>query len=333
MTGFVDEAVIEVFSGNGGSGAVSFRREKYVPKGGPDGGDGGQGGNVVFKVRKNLKTLFQVKRLRIFRAKNGQPGMGRKKHGKNGEDVIIQVPPGTYVRDFYSEEILKDLKTDGEEWVFLKGGKGGKGNSHFATARKQTPRYAQPGIPGVERKLQLELNLIADIGFVGLPNAGKSTLLDTLTNAHPQVAPYPFTTKIPNLGVLQVYERDIILADIPGIIQGASQGAGLGIQFLKHISRTFLIILMVDMGDPGCLETPDILRKELGTFSSELLTKSKLIIGTKMDLDEAEENLKELKKKYPGDHIIGISSFSRLGMDELVKAFVDYTNKSEFDEY
>ncbi|MBN2739124.1 MAG: GTPase ObgE [Spirochaetales bacterium] len=331
MTGFVDEAVIEVFSGNGGSGCVSFRREKYVPKGGPDGGDGGEGGNVVFKVRRNLKTLFQVKRKHVFRAKNGLPGMGRKMHGKNGDDAVIEVPPGTYVKDFYTGEIIKDLNTDGEEWVFLRGGKGGRGNMNFATARRQAPRYAQPGIEGVERKIQLELNLIADIGFVGLPNAGKSTLLKTITNAHPQVAPYPFTTKIPNLGVLRVYDRDIILADIPGIIQGASQGAGLGIRFLKHISRTFLIILMIDMGDPACLDAVEILRKELEAFSPELLTKSKLIIGTKLDLDEAEENLELLKEKYPEEHIIGISSFSRIGLDALVKAFVQYTTVSEFE--
>jgi GTPase len=319
VNGFVDEVEIEVVSGNGGNGIVSFRREKYVPFGGPDGGDGGKGGDVCFTVKKNLKTLFSLKQKKIYKAQNGFPGMGRKKHGKNGKDVIIEVPPGTIIREIKTKEILKDLKEEGESWTFLKGGKGGKGNSNFATSTRQAPKFAKPGRPGIRRKIHVELNIIADIGFVGLPNAGKSTLLSVLTKANPKIANYPFTTKIPNLGVLHIYERDIILADIPGIIKGASNGAGLGIRFLKHIARTKLIVVLVDLSDPGFENAVDILLKELKSFLPELIEKKRLIIGTKLDILGTEENIIKLEKKY--DKVIGISSVTGKGIEECKKTF------------
>lgn len=319
MNGFVDEVEIEVFSGNGGNGIVSFRREKYVPFGGPDGGDGGKGGDVCFVVKQNLKTLFALKQKKIFKAQNGFPGMGRKKHGKNGKDVIIEVPPGTIIKNIKTREILKDLKYEGESWIFLNGGAGGKGNSNFATPTRQAPKFAKPGRPGINRKVLVELNIIADIGFVGLPNAGKSTLLSVLTKAHPEIADYPFTTKIPNLGILHVFERDIILADIPGIIKGASKGAGLGIKFLKHISRTKLIVFLIDLNDTEFKNTVGILNDELKSFLPELLKKKRLIIGTKLDILGTEEKLKELEKEY--DNVIGISSVTGKGLDKCKKMF------------
>jgi GTP-binding protein len=321
MQQFVDETFIEVSSGDGGSGCVSMRREKYVPKGGPDGGDGGKGGDVVFIVKSNLKTLYELKTKHFFRAKNGQPGMGRKKHGKNGLDVIIPVPPGTYIRDYDTGALLKDLTTEGEEWVILNGGKGGLGNAHFATSRKQTPRYAQPGLPGNTLKLKIELHIIADIGFVGFPNAGKSSLLSVLTNAHPKIADYPFTTKTPNLGVMHAGYRDLILADIPGILEGASHGVGLGFKFLRHISRTNGLAFLIDINEPEFTKHFNTLIKELDNFLPELTKKSRIVIGTKMDLSLNGEELEELRKALPNEKVIGISSFSRKGLDQLVKEF------------
>ncbi|MEW5814239.1 MAG: GTPase ObgE [Spirochaetota bacterium] len=321
MQGFVDETFIEVSSGNGGPGAVSFRREKYVPKGGPDGGDGGRGGDVIFITRNNLKTLSHLRIKHFFRAENGKSGMGRKKHGRDGRSVEIALPPGTVIREAESGDVLKDMVNSSEAWVYLRGGKGGLGNSHFATATRQTPRFAQPGIPGVTKKLKLEINIIADIGFVGFPNAGKSTLLSVLTNAHPKIASYAFTTKIPNLGMMKGKDRDIILADIPGIIEGASQGAGLGYKFLKHIYRTKGLAYLIDLGSPDYLAAFNILKKELDAYAPELNKKQRIILGTKLDLLGAREHLEELKKFLPGEKVLGISSFTREGMAVLQEEF------------
>ncbi len=322
MVGFADEVYIDVASGNGGAGCVAFRREKYVPKGGPDGGDGGNGGSVIFEVRSNLKTLAHLKAKRVYRAENGEPGMGKKRHGSNGSDVIVPVPPGTIIKDPETGRVLKDFTRPDEEMVLLVGGQGGKGNMHFATSKKQTPRYAQPGLPGEELRLHVELYLIADIGFVGLPNAGKSSLLRTLTNAHPKVASYAFTTKIPHLGVMQAEYRDIVLADIPGIIEGASHGAGLGDKFLKHISRTSGLAVLIDLSDEDVLHTYQVVLHELEEYAPELLNKPRVVIGSKIDLEGTQENYDKLQAYLEEEQLIALSSFTRIGLEEVKTAFL-----------
>ncbi|MGA2976730.1 MAG: GTPase ObgE [Spirochaetia bacterium] len=320
MNGFVDETTIVVSSGSGGDGAVSFRREKYVPRGGPDGGDGGKGGDVVFTVRSNLKTLSSLKLKRRFAAGNGGRGSGQKMHGKDGSDVVIAVPPGTILRDARTGDAIADLTRDGERFQFLRGGRGGKGNSHYATSVNQAPRYAQKGGEGESRELKAELHLIADIGLVGKPNAGKSTLLSVLTNAHPLIAEYPFTTRTPNLGLLRLPERDVILADIPGIIEGASQGRGLGLKFLRHIERCTALLFLVDLSGPDCPATVRLLETELTTYAQPLAQRPRLIVGTKSDLKESEEGWEALTAAFPGQRVIEISSFSRAGLLELKEA-------------
>ncbi|HUX41006.1 MAG TPA: GTPase ObgE [Rectinemataceae bacterium] len=342
MIKFADEATIIVSSGNGGDGCIAFRREKYVPMGGPAGGDGGRGGDVVFEVRRNLRTLVHLRFQQTFKAQNGMAGMGKNRYGRDGEDFVIAVPPGTVIRDFDSGEVIKDFGVergiagagriggakkaarDGDSltrWTFLSGGKGGKGNSHYATSVNQAPRISQPGKPGKTAKLRIELQLIGDIGFVGFPNAGKSSLLDSFTNARPKIAPYPFTTKIPNLGMLHIHDRDIVLADIPGIIEGAHEGAGLGIRFLKHISRTAALAFLIDLSDDNWKEAFPVLVEELSSFSPTLAEKRRVIIGTKLDLPEAEGRLSELSSVLPGEKIVGISVFSGAGLDELKELF------------
>ncbi len=297
MFGFSDETYIDVQSGNGGAGCVSFRREKFVAKGGPDGGDGGRGGDVVFVVKKNLRTLGHLKMVRVYRAENGRGGQGARMYGRDGKDVEIPVPPGTVIKNAETGEIIKDL-SDCERFVFLKGGKGGLGNWHFRTSTHQTPRFAQSGEKGVSMRLGVELLVIADIGFVGFPNAGKSSLLNLLTNARSKVAGYPFTTKIPQLGVMRMHDCDIVLADIPGIIEGASRGQGMGFKFLRHISRTKGLAYLVDLSDENYLTAYDTLRSELKEYSPLLLEKRSILIGTKIDEDGAKEHFEELKRKY-----------------------------------
>lgn len=331
MIGFADEVYIDVASGNGGNGCVSFRREKYVPKGGPDGGDGGQGGRVIFEVRENLKTLAHLKNRRMFKAENGEPGKGKKRHGRNGRDVIVPVPPGTILKDPENGRILKDFTSLEETWVFLKGGHGGKGNMHFATSRRQAPRHAQPGEAGQEIRLHVELHLIADIGFVGLPNAGKSSLLGVLTNAHPKVAAYAFTTKIPSLGVMRYEYRDIILADIPGIIEGASHGAGLGDKFLRHISRTAGLAVLVDLSDDDVMHSYSIVLHELQEYAPELLRKPRIVIGSKIDLEGAAENFQKLRDGVQDAPLIAYSSFTQQGMEEVKQAFSNILKIGEED--
>ncbi len=323
MTGFADETYIDVSSGKGGDGCVSFRREKYVPKGGPDGGDGGRGGDVIFVVKENLKTLVHLRNRRVYRAENGRPGMGRRKHGRDGADAVIEVPPGTLIKNAETGEILKDLTENEQSWKALIGGEGGNGNWHYKSSVKQTPRYAQSGKPGEERRYHIELNVIADAGLVGFPNAGKSSLLKEITNANPKVGSYAFTTKIPNLGVLNLGYGHAVIADIPGIIEGAAHGAGLGIKFLKHISRTSVLIFMIDLSDPGYLEAFGLLLEELKEFSVGLAEKRRIIVGTKLDLEGTKENLKELKKSLPGEDVIGISVFGRIGMDDFAKKIAE----------
>jgi GTP-binding protein len=334
---FADEALIEVSSGNGGNGCVAFRREKYIPKGGPSGGDGGRGGDVVFEVRRNLKTLARLRYQQSFRAENGRDGEGRDRHGRGGGDVLVPLPPGTVIRDADTGELLRDFGKEPGCFVFLKGGNGGWGNVHFKSAVNQAPRKALPGKPGQTRRLRVDLRLLADIGLVGFPNAGKSSLLDRFSRAHPRIAPYPFTTKIPNLGVLTYGAsrredgggRDILIADIPGLIEGASGGAGLGIRFLKHISRTSALLFLIDLSEDSFNRAYEILYNELESFSPELVAKPRIIVGTKLDLPGTVERLGELRLKHTGDRVLGVSVFSGEGLGELAAAMIELMGSAD----
>ncbi len=328
MFGFSDETYLDVASGNGGNGCVSFRREKFIPKGGPDGGDGGRGGDVVFVVKNNLRTLGHLKLVRTYRAENGKSGAGQRCYGRDGNDIEIPVPPGTVIKNAQTGEIIKDM-TGEERWVFLKGGRGGQGNWHFRTATRQAPRFAQPGEPGEEMRIGVELLVIADIGFVGFPNAGKSSLLNMLTNARSKVAGYPFTTKIPQLGMFRYGDHDIVLADIPGIIEGASEGAGMGFKFLRHISRTTGLAFLIDLSDENFLSAYDVLCDELRAYAPELLEKEQVIIGTKLDEDGAPEHLEELRKKYSDREVIGMSIYMDDGIEAVKQAFIKMVGDSE----
>ncbi len=336
---FADEAIIEVRSGKGGNGCIAFRREKYIPHGGPNGGDGGKGGDVVFVMKKNMRTLSRLRHHRIFKAKNGADGQGWNKFGRDGEDVVIPVPPGTTIRDAESGELIHDFTTeaDATEFLFLEGGKGGWGNVHFKSSTNQAPRYAHDGKPGEVRLLRLELSIMADVGLVGFPNAGKSSLLTAFTNARPKIAPYPFTTKIPNLGVLRVDdEQDIIIADIPGIIEGASEGVGLGFDFLKHISRTACLLFMIDCSDSNCLGAYDTLCSELENYSSLLMDKPRIVLANKIDVEGAAENAAEVMEKIrsrePDVSVIPISVQNNLGMKDARTAIVELVSRLESHE-
>ena len=290
---FVDKARITVRAGDGGNGAVAFHREKYVAAGGPDGGDGGRGGNIVFRVDDNMSTLMDFRYKRKYVAANGSPGMGKRCYGRDGEDLVIKVPRGTIVRDTESGAIMHDMSS-GEDWVAAKGGRGGWGNMHFATPTRQVPRFAKPGLPGESHDITLELKLLADVGLVGFPNVGKSTLLSVVSAAHPKIANYHFTTLFPNLGVVYVDEGvSFVMADIPGIIEGASEGAGLGHDFLRHIDRCRLLVHLVDVSgsegrDP--IVDFDAICAELSEYSEELASRPQIVVGNKCDLlgDERE---------------------------------------------
>ncbi len=287
---FADRATIRVEAGKGGAGAISFRREKYVPKGGPDGGDGGWGGSVVFVVDPNVKTLLDFQAERIFRAGHGGGGSGKTSSGKGGKDRIIKVPPGTLVRDADTGEELVDLVESDARWVAAKGGQGGRGNARFATSTNQAPRRADPGMPGVAKNLALELKLVADCGLVGFPNAGKSTLLAAVSSARPKIADYPFTTLRPVLGVVRLdEERHFVLEDIPGLIEGASQGRGLGHEFLRHVERTRILAFVIDVTSEDPERVLATLERELSAWSPALLAKPRLIVLSKSDLVTSEE--------------------------------------------
>ncbi len=284
---FIDEVKIKVISGKGGNGCVSLHREKFMPKGGPDGGDGGDGGDVWFYADHNMQTLMDFRYKRKFKAGSGTHGMGNNKTGARGDDVRVPVPPGTQVIDAENGDVLLDI-TEGEH-LFLKGGRGGKGNAHFATSRKQTPRYAQDGLPGEERVIMLELKLMADVGFVGLPNAGKSTLLSRMTHAHPKIAGYPFTTTRPHLGIVSLdMGRSFVLADIPGIIEGASEGKGLGHQFLRHIERTRFLAYVIDI-TKNPEHDYEVIRQELSEYSPILARRKHVVLLNKADTAPVEE--------------------------------------------
>jgi GTP-binding protein len=319
---FVDEVEISVKAGDGGNGCVSFRREKYVPKGGPDGGDGGRGGHVYFEAVGDLDTLLDFMGRRLWRAKNGEPGQGANKHGSDGKDIVIRVPPGTLVYDTDLDLLIVDLNQVGMKVVVCQGGKGGRGNRVFATSTNQTPRNAENGTPGQERKVRLELKLIADVGLVGMPNAGKSTLISRCSAARPKIADYPFTTLHPVLGIVDLSSyRRFVMADIPGLIEGASSGAGLGHDFLKHIERTTLIvhildIMPVDGSDPA--DNYHAIRNELAQHSEVLAQKPEVIVVNKIDLDPDGERLAKLRA-HLGEDIIPISAATGQGLRPLIE--------------
>ena len=334
MIQFADEATIKVSSGKGGNGCASFRRGKYIPNGGPNGGDGGRGGDVIFCVKRNLRTLAHLRFHPILKAKNGGDGQGWNRYGKDGEDIIIPLPQGSTIKDAETGEIIKDFPSDAEDetFLFLKGGNGGWGNVHFKSSTNQAPRNANPGQPGQERELRIELSVMADVGLVGFPNAGKSSLLDLFTNARPKIAPYPFTTKIPNLGVLHVDdEKDFIIADIPGIIEGASEGAGLGVRFLKHISRTQALLFMIDCSDDNYLDAYHLLLKELDGFGHDLTSKPRIVLCNKIDVEGAMERAEEVKAKInsedPGIPVIPVSVACRQNMEAARKEIVSLVDK------
>ena len=326
MSAFVDETRFEVFSGDGGAGSASFRREKYVPRGGPDGGDGGKGGDVVFITRRNLSTLAHLRRKHILKAKHGEPGRGRKMHGKNGNDLILHVPPGTIIRHIETGDTLRDFSSDieGEKWVCLVGGIGGLGNWHFRTSRNQKPTYSQDGKPGSALNISLELAMIADIGLVGLPSAGKSSLINALTAANSKVGAYPFTTKIPSLGVLRRVDTEVVIADIPGLIEGASEGAGLGHKFLRHIRRSGSLAFITDLGEEDPEHAVRILEEELKKFDEHLPDKRRIIVGSKTDLDESGEKLSMLKSAFPNEKVLGVSVYTRDGLNGLIDSFIEW---------
>ena len=336
MIGFADEAVIEVRSGNGGNGCVAFRREKYIPHGGPNGGDGGKGGDIIFCVKRNLRTLAKLRHKHCFKAKNGGDGQGWNRYGADGEDCVIPVPPGTTIRDAETDEIIYDFSTaKGEEqFKFLTGGNGGWGNVHFKTSTNQAPRHANPGQPGETRFLKIELSIMADVGLVGFPNAGKSSLLTYFTNARPKIAPYPFTTIIPNLGVLRIDdESDIIIADIPGIIEGASEGLGLGDTFLKHITRTACLIFMIDCSDDNYQTAYETLCNELANYSDDLMEKPRIVLCNKIDVEGAFERAVEVADKIrseePDTVVIPVSVMAGRGMKDAQAQIVKLVNSQE----
>ncbi|MBI5598192.1 MAG: GTPase ObgE [Deltaproteobacteria bacterium] len=321
---FIDEVRIDVKAGDGGRGCVSFRREKYVPRGGPDGGDGGNGGDVVIVAGEGISSLIDLRYRRLYKAGRGQHGMGSQCHGKNGEGVVIRVPLGTVIKDASTGEELFDLTRDGAEFLCARGGLGGRGNARFATPTNRAPRHAQPGRPGEERTLKLELKLLADVGIIGFPNAGKSTLIARISAARPKIADYPFTTLVPNLGVVKYGEHGgFVVADIPGLVEGAHRGKGLGVRFLKHIERTSLFIHILDLSpDTGRDPAEDfrVVNRELKEFNPKLSKRPQVVALNKIDIPEARAKAKELLKFFKAKDIkvYGISAATGEGLKGLV---------------
>lgn len=321
---FVDYAKIFIASGRGGRGCVSFRREKYVPRGGPDGGDGGRGGDVIFRVSEQINTLLDFKYRPQYQARNGGNGSRKKMSGKDGDDLIIPVPAGTVIRLAETGELLADLTQEGDSFLAAKGGRGGLGNSHFATATRQVPRFAQPGEEGEGKWLVLELKLIADVGLVGLPNAGKSTLISVISSARPKIADYPFTTLVPNLGVVKSGNfKSFVVADIPGLIEGAHKGVGLGHQFLRHVDRTRLLLHLIDvsdMADPDPVAQYLKISRELGLYSSDLAAKPQIVVATKIDSIADRGRLDMLEDYCKTNSVVfhSISAVSRKGLRRLL---------------
>ncbi|BEQ15512.1 GTPase ObgE [Desulfoferula mesophila] len=332
---FVDEAIIEVAAGDGGHGCVSFLRERFRPKGGPDGGDGGRGGSVIIQATNRVTTLADHSYLRHFRAKRGGHGQGANKAGRAGEDKLVRVPVGTEVYDHETGELLYDLTSDGQEVVVAQGGRGGKGNAHFATSTNQAPRMAQPGGEGQQFTLRLELKLLAEVGLVGLPNAGKSSLITAASAARPKVADYPFTTLTPNLGVVQLEgRRPFTMADVPGLVAGAHQGAGLGLTFLKHVERTSLFLYVVDLGAEDPVADLWTVREELLAYDPQLASRAAMVAANKMDLSQAQENLAGFRRMVEelGLEVWPISAMSGQGVPELLSALADKLQASRGED-
>lgn len=340
MSMFLDSAIIEIKAGKGGDGMVAFRREKYVPDGGPAGGDGGQGGSVILKVDEGLRTLMDFRFNRHFRAKPGENGMSKGMHGRGSADLIVPVPQGTTVKDATTGKILGDLVENGQELVVANGGRGGRGNIRFASPKNPAPEIAENGEPGVERKIELELKVLADVGLVGFPSVGKSTLLSVISSAKPKIGAYHFTTLVPNLGMVHLNDgRSYVVADLPGLIEGASSGVGLGTQFLKHIERTRVILHVIDMsGEEGRdpFEDYKIINQEMEQHNLRLLERPQIIVANKMDMPGSQENLTEFKAKLLADIdeydeqplIFEISALTQQGLQPLLSATADLIEKT-----
>jgi GTP-binding protein len=323
---FIDFTVIKCMSGKGGHGAVTFRREKYIPKGGPNGGDGGKGGDVIFIADNQLHTLQDIRYKKTYASGDGQQGSTNNRTGKNGEDAIIRVPLGTAVKEMESENVVADLVEDKEQFIALKGGKGGRGNARFKTATRQTPLYAQSGIEGQVNTYALELKVLADVGLVGLPNAGKSTLLSVVSAARPKIADYPFTTLVPNLGIVKYGDyKSFVMADIPGLIEGAAAGKGLGHQFLKHVERTQVLLYLIECTEEDPQSVYETLSSELKTYNPDMDKKPQLVIRTKTDLlnEENEKNWKSFEK------YLDISSVTNSGINQLISRITELLHESE----
>jgi GTP-binding protein len=326
---FLDVTKIYAKSGAGGDGCKSFRREKYVPRGGPDGGDGGDGGDVVFIVDPHLATLIDYRYQQHLRGDSGVHGSGKKKAGRRGQDIEIPVPPGTLIRDLETGEILADMSRIDQREIMIKGGRGGRGNARFATPTNRAPERADPGQPGEERHLELELKLIADIGLVGHPNAGKSTLLSRLSAAHPKIADYPFTTLQPNLGIVKISDYEsCVMADIPGLIEGAHEGKGLGFQFLRHIERTRILLFLIDVSSEDPQTDLAVLKNELQCFSPELLKKPSMLVATKLDLLPPEDRVGPFLNRQTD---LGISAVTGERLEELIRRLGDQVRKDRLE--
>ena len=324
---FVDEVVIKLIAGNGGDGCTSFRREKFIPFGGPNGGNGGKGANIIFQVEKGLKTLVDLKYKKIIKGDKGVNGKGSDMNGKNAEDVIIKVPEGTTLIDDKTGLVICDLVKDGETFTVCHGGRGGRGNKAFATQEDPAPKMSEYGEPGEERVVKCELKVLADVGLVGMPSVGKSTILSLISGANPKIAAYHFTTLNPNLGVVKLKdERVFVMADLPGLIEGAAEGAGLGEKFLKHAMRTKIIGHVIDMGafeGRNPIEDYKIIRKEIESYDEKLAKKKEIVIANKMDLPDAKDNLSKFKKAYPKVEIIEVSCMDNKGLDDMIIKLAD----------
>lgn len=324
---FVDELTIKLIAGSGGDGCTSFRREKFVPMGGPDGGNGGKGASIIFKVDKSLKTLIDLSYKKIIKADKGENGKGSNKYGKNAQDIIIKVPAGTTIYDAFTNEVIADLINDDEECIVAKGGRGGKGNKSFATHDLPAPKFSENGEPGEEKLVRLELKVLADVGLIGMPSVGKSTLLSIISSAQPKIAAYHFTTLSPNLGVVKLKNgTSFVMADLPGLIEGASEGVGLGTEFLRHAMRTKILAHVIDMGSMegrNPIDDYKVIRKEIEKYNDLLKNKKEIIVANKMDLENASDNLKAFKKEFPNATIIEISCMNNSGIDNLINVLAD----------